>query len=411
MLADSPRLAAQRQALQTAFGGGPELPAWRPTPERSGLPGPLQAGLEALSGIDLSDVQVHARSDEPARLNALAFARGNQIHLAPGQERQLPHEAWHVVQQRQGRVPATGRLGATVVNTDRALELEADLMGHRAARPLEAWPQAVVPGRQPGRESGRTAAVAAAPVAQLAPVEHSKVVSDAPYGWTSKYEIDIRADEAVLTIRVQVNPDADVTAKDVTQVKKQTRTEMQRQWDRRFNLKDAADKLLPLRIQLEYVTANPHATVALHAGAGHDDLSNWFVGSDSTTRAHELGHQMGMLDEYVDATAPNRATAASPGVFSDNSLMGNYYTEGIGKAHAKQRHGDLLASDISATTGTAYTAVASGIYITREGDTLSSIALRLLGKASKWRDLYNKNAGVIGKDPDKIRPGLTLQLP
>ncbi|WP_204278956.1 hypothetical protein, partial [Klebsiella aerogenes] len=60
-------------------------------------------------------------------------AQGTDIHLAPGQERHLPHEAWHVVQQRSGRVRPTMRLGGTAINDDAGLEAEADRMGTRAA--------------------------------------------------------------------------------------------------------------------------------------------------------------------------------------------------------------------------------------------------------------------------------------
>jgi hypothetical protein len=51
--------------------------------------------------MDLSDVRVHRNSSKPAQLNALPYAQGNDIHLGPGQEQHLPHEAWHVVQLRQ----------------------------------------------------------------------------------------------------------------------------------------------------------------------------------------------------------------------------------------------------------------------------------------------------------------------
>jgi hypothetical protein len=105
----------------------------RPWPARSGgLPAQLRMGIEALSGFDLSEVRVHRNSSQPAHLNALAFARGNEVHLAPGQESHLPHEAWHLVQQRQGRVRATTRLAGVSVNDDEALEREADAMGVRA---------------------------------------------------------------------------------------------------------------------------------------------------------------------------------------------------------------------------------------------------------------------------------------
>ena len=69
----------------------------------TGLPDNLKAGVEKLSGISLNDVKVHRNSNQPAQLQAHAFAQGTNIHIAPGQEQHLPHEAWHVVQQKRGR--------------------------------------------------------------------------------------------------------------------------------------------------------------------------------------------------------------------------------------------------------------------------------------------------------------------
>ena len=99
---------------------------------RTGMPDHLKAGIEALSGMDMSDVRVHYRSDQPPRLNALAYARGNEIHIGPGQEQHLPHEAWHLVQQRQGRVKPTMQARGIAINDDPALEHEADVMGRKA---------------------------------------------------------------------------------------------------------------------------------------------------------------------------------------------------------------------------------------------------------------------------------------
>lgn len=102
-------------------------------PASTGLPIRLKAGVEALSGLSLDTVRVHYNSAKPAGLNALAFAKGTDIHLGPGQEQHLPHEAWHVVQQAQGRVTPTVQMkdGGTV-NHDAGLEREADVMGERA---------------------------------------------------------------------------------------------------------------------------------------------------------------------------------------------------------------------------------------------------------------------------------------
>ena len=101
---------------------------------RTGMPDGLKAGIESLSGMDMSDVRVHRNSSQPAQLNALAYAQGNDIHLGPGQEQHLPHEAWHVVQQRQGLVQATMQMAGVGVNDDPGLESEADVMGGRAVQ-------------------------------------------------------------------------------------------------------------------------------------------------------------------------------------------------------------------------------------------------------------------------------------
>lgn len=99
----------------------------------TGLPDKLKTGMENLSGMSLDDVRVHRNSDKPAQLQAHAYAQGSDIHLAPGQEKHLPHELGHVVQQKQGRVKPTLQMkGKVNVNDDAGLEKEADVFGAKA---------------------------------------------------------------------------------------------------------------------------------------------------------------------------------------------------------------------------------------------------------------------------------------
>lgn len=98
----------------------------------TGLPDNLKTGVENLSGYSLDDVKVHYNSPKPASLQAHAYAQGTDIHVAPGQERHLPHEAWHVVQQKQGRVKPTRQLKGIGLNDEGGLEAEADQMGNKA---------------------------------------------------------------------------------------------------------------------------------------------------------------------------------------------------------------------------------------------------------------------------------------
>ena len=142
-MADNRAVAVAQRQMQAAIGNSPrqvargqQAAAGAPRRNTTGLPDSLKAGVENLSGYSLDDVQVHYNSAQPAQLQAHAYAQGTDIHVAPGQEQHLPHEAWHVVQQKQGRVKATRQLMAVSINDDTRLEREADAMGKRARQPV-----------------------------------------------------------------------------------------------------------------------------------------------------------------------------------------------------------------------------------------------------------------------------------
>ena len=130
-------------------------------PNRTGMPDSLKSGVEQISGLSMEDVRVHYNSDRPAQLQAKAFAQGSNIHVAPGQEKHLAHEAWHVVQQKQGRVvPTKTNHQGVNINDNPALETEADEMGARA--------QTVVQNQDvPDHSQSHGVAGAAGEVAQL----------------------------------------------------------------------------------------------------------------------------------------------------------------------------------------------------------------------------------------------------
>ncbi len=105
-----------------------------PQPNNTGMPDNLKAGIESLSGFSMDDVRVHYNSSKPATVQALAYTQGTDIHVAPGQEKHLPHEAWHVAQQMAGRVSPTTNINGMPVNDNAALEHEADVMGEKAVQ-------------------------------------------------------------------------------------------------------------------------------------------------------------------------------------------------------------------------------------------------------------------------------------
>jgi hypothetical protein len=127
-----------------------------------GLPNALRSGIESLSGVRLDAVRVHYNSPAPARLDAGAYAQGTHIHIGPGHEHLLPHEAWHAVQQAQRRVPPGHGGDAEAANRNPELEREADIMGARA---LGASRRA--PDRPASPADGTAAPSAGQPVTQL----------------------------------------------------------------------------------------------------------------------------------------------------------------------------------------------------------------------------------------------------
>ena len=96
------------------------------------LPEDLKAGVKSLSGISMDDVNVHYNSLRPSLVQAWAYTQGTDIYVAPGQERHLAHEAWHVVQQKQRRVQPVSPTDRVAINNDPRLENEAEEMGTKA---------------------------------------------------------------------------------------------------------------------------------------------------------------------------------------------------------------------------------------------------------------------------------------
>ncbi|MDA0866333.1 MAG: DUF4157 domain-containing protein, partial [Cyanobacteria bacterium] len=144
----------------------------------------LATAIEQLGAVDLSGVQVHYNSSEPAQINALAYTQGQDIHIGPSQEQHLPHEGWHVVQQMQGRVKPTVQ-AKLPINDDHRLEREADLMGAKAAalqNSVLAAPVALSPAMSVQGESTATAKVtlANAPIQMVKPANKAEAIKIPP---------------------------------------------------------------------------------------------------------------------------------------------------------------------------------------------------------------------------------------
>ncbi|MCT4544433.1 MAG: LysM peptidoglycan-binding domain-containing protein [Vallitalea sp.] len=50
-------------------------------------------------------------------------------------------------------------------------------------------------------------------------------------------------------------------------------------------------------------------------------------------------------------------------------------------------------------------------YTVKEGDYLIKIARKVYGNSSRWKDIYNANRTIIGKNPNLIFPNQVLTIP
>ncbi len=104
------RLAGAVEALAAAAERVPAAPA-----AGEAIPDTVRGRMEAALGADFGDVRLH-ESPTARAMGAEAYTQGSEIHLAPGHgdlgshrgQELLGHELAHVVQQRAGRVPASG---------------------------------------------------------------------------------------------------------------------------------------------------------------------------------------------------------------------------------------------------------------------------------------------------------------
>jgi len=195
--------------------------------------------------------------------------------------------------------------------------------------------------------------------AQAAPptvAEVSNVIRDPPYGWTSAYQVTITGAEIQLLIKVRLIPDEGVTPEQIADVQTRTQEGVSTYLDNKFTFTDnASHTAYALRVAVQFVDSGEHLAVNLHPGNSGSNLANWYVQRPTATFAHELGHQLGLKDEYISASVPSRANAEAPGVHTDHSLMGDIHAEGHAEARLHARHGTTIAGHVGGATGRTFT--------------------------------------------------------
>ncbi len=110
------------------------------------------------------------------------------------------------------------------------------------------------------------------------------------------------------------------------------------------------------------------------------------------------------------------------GSIFDDPFMGDSSTKGkspdfsdttsTGSSSTPADSGKADFSDVTSGASSSAPAAASAetTYTVKSGDSLSKIAKRIYGDASKWHSIYDANRDKI-KNPDLIHPGQELTIP
>ena len=175
--------------------GNSQVSSEVPRPNKTGLPDRLKTGIENLSGYSMNNVRVHYNSEKPAQLQAHAYAQGTDIYLGSGQEKHLPHEAWHIVQQKQDRVKPTLQGKGVSINNDKDLEREADMMGGKAERmnALQSESSTLVTTTTPHENSPQQTIIQQAQIATVAYLNSILASSASDPEWDQQWTMALNA--------------------------------------------------------------------------------------------------------------------------------------------------------------------------------------------------------------------------
>lgn len=177
---------------------------------------------------------------------------------------------------------------------------------------------------------------------------------DGEYQGVARYGAQFVGNECLLTVRCKLEHGADVTDGYLEDLQEKAQSEVTRIWDNKFTITDKqTHQAYKLRVALVFTADRPHITVNVAMSGGRnarEDEGHWFIETayqDDTTFAHEIGHALGLGDEYVDERSAHRKNANDTGVFHDDSIMANANSD---TAHAMLRHGSQIAGDIGAAS-------------------------------------------------------------
>lgn len=165
----------------------------------------------------------------------------------------------------------------------------------------------------------------------LAPNEVSFERRQCIYGGTAAYRITERACALRITVRIRLDPDDDVTAEEIAELRAVWEPGIDERWSNRFTITrfggDCGCISYPVKFDARFVESGEHHLVRVKRGPGRSNFLMWHTDDDAGTAAHEFGHMIGFFDEYADEECPDRLVATDDSIMrtTEGFPMGRHY--------------------------------------------------------------------------------------
>ena len=103
-----------------------------------------------------------------------------------------------------------------------------------------------------------------------------------------------------------MNPDTGIPAATMNALRTTWENGIENAWSNQFGCGHAGELTCPLTFEVVWVNSGQHHTVRVSPGPGRSNMLRWFTNLSGACAAHEYGHMLGLVDEYVDQNCPNR---------------------------------------------------------------------------------------------------------
>jgi hypothetical protein len=121
-----------------------------------------------------------------------------------------------------------------------------------------------------------------------------------------------------IVVRIKLRPRYDVSHDDLSERAVVWRRGIEQFWNNKGVLAHGGEFNCRFRFDVEWVTDNEHHKVNIRPGSGETDMTHWYMADGEGVAAHEFGHMIGLVDEYVDEDCEDRHPTNTDNVMDDN---------------------------------------------------------------------------------------------